>query len=206
VLNQLGSVAITTGDYARAGAYLNDAIALMRGLGGRRTGLAVSLNALGRIVLAEGDVSRAVALFEEALDIFAERNVREGLAWSYINLGLAGLEAGDLRAAARSLRLCLDLYVDLDMIVGITASLNGLAALAAAQGRPVDAARLSGAVERFCSEHDCHLTEFERTMAHATLDAARAALPVTELDDLLVDGMNLTLSGAVALGRTVAGA
>ena len=110
VLNQLGSVAITTGDYARAGIYLNDAITLMRGLGDRRTGLAVSLNALGRIVLAQGDVTQAVAHFEEALDIFAERNVREGLAWSYINLGLAGLQAGDrLAAAARSLRLCLDL-------------------------------------------------------------------------------------------------
>lgn len=204
VLNQLGSVAITTGDYARAGAYLNDAIALMRGLGGRRTGLAVSLNALGRIVLAEGDVSRAVALFEEALDIFAERNVREGLAWSNINLGLAGLQAGDLRAAVRSLRLCLNLYVDLDMIVGITASLNGLAALAAAQGNLVDAARLAGAVARLCQEHDCHLTEFERAIAYATLEAARAAVPLAELDGLVVEGAKLTLSGAVALGRTVA--
>ena len=205
VLNQLGSVAITAGDYARAGVYLNDAITLMRGLGDRRTGLAVSLNALGRIVLAQGDVTQAVAHFEEALDIFAERNVREGLAWSYINLGLAGLQAGDRRAAARSLRLCLDLYIELDMIVGIMASLNGLAALAATQGSPADAVRLAGAVDRLCLEHDCHLTEFERALANATLEAARGALPGSAVDDLLADGRKLALAGAVTLGRAVAG-
>jgi len=101
-------------------------------------------------------------------------------------------------------RLCLDLYVELDMIVGITASLNGLAALAAAQESPADAARLAGAVERLCREHDCHLTEFERSMTVATLATAIAALAPSMVDDLLAEGKNLTLAGAVTLGRAVA--
>lgn len=205
VLNQLGSTAITTGDYARAAAYLNDAIPLMRSLGDRRTGLAVSLNALGRIVLAQGETARSILLFEEALDIFAERNVREGLAWSYINLGLAGLYAGDLAAAARVLRLCLDLYVELDMIVGITASLNGLAALAVAQGRHADAARLVAAVERLCREHVCHLTEFEIGLTRSTLDQAKRALSGDEVVAMLDEGAHLSLANGVKLGRAISG-
>ena len=206
VLNQLGSVAITTGNYAQAASYLDEAIPLMRSLGERRTGLAVSLNALGRIVLAQGKTSQAVTCFDEALDIFAERNVREGLAWTHINLGLAWLQAGELPAAARALRACLDQYVELDMMIGVTAALNGLAALAAASGQHADAARLHAVVKRLCREHDCHLTEFELTLAGRTLDQVQAALPGDTIELLLDEGAHLSLANGVTLGRAIAGA
>jgi tetratricopeptide (TPR) repeat protein len=147
VLNQLGAVAVSTGDYARAARHLDEAIPLMRALGQGRTGLAVSLNALGRTVLAQGETTRAIALFEEALAIFRQRNVREGMAWSHINLALAQLQTADPVAAQRELGRCLAIYEELEMVTGLTATLNALAALAAMQTRYADAARLAGAAD-----------------------------------------------------------
>lgn len=199
VLNQLGAVAIMTGDYPRAAAYLDEAIPLARAQGHGRTGLAVSLNALGRTVLAQGETDRAIALFREALDIFEQRNLREGLAWTHINLGLAWLQAGQPEAAWEELRICLDLYLELDMIVGITASFNGLAAAAVALGQYAEGAQLSGLVKHLCHAHHCHFTEFEAQIRERTLARARAALSFAEWEKLQKEGENLTLGRAVTL-------
>ncbi|MBE2239422.1 MAG: tetratricopeptide repeat protein [Caldilineaceae bacterium] len=203
-LNQLGAAAIVTGDYARAERCLHESIPLMRSLGQGRTGLAVALNALGRTVLAHGEIARAITLFEEALAIFSQRNMREGRAWSHINLGLAWLQAGELDATQHQLRISLDLYVELEMMTGVTAALNALAAVAAAQARFADAVRLAGAVETLCREHDCHLTQFEENLHAAALSQARHGLTADEFDALHGEGSQLLLAHAVSLGRTIA--
>lgn len=203
VLNQLGTVMVSAGDYARAEGYLDEAIPLMRALGQGRTGLAVSLNALGRTVLAHGDAARAGRLFEEALVIFRQRNVREGIAWSYINLALAHLEAGDPVAAQRDLNRCLSIYVELEMITGMIATLNALAAAAALRTQYLAAARLAGAVSQLSRSYDCHLTEFElgiRARLLAELDSVLSPATATALQG---EGAALDLSGALALARTV---
>ncbi|MCL4825921.1 MAG: tetratricopeptide repeat protein [Caldilinea sp.] len=201
VLNQLGATVITIGDYARGMIYLDESIPLMRSLGQGRTGLAVSLNALGRIVLAQGNAERAIALFEEARSIFAQRNIREGVAWSYINLGLARLEVEDFDAAQDDLCTCLDLYLELDMMIGITASLNALAVAAAGQRRYADALRLSGVVERLCREHDLHFTEYELQIRDRTLAQLRAVVTDVAFTKYYAEGEMLSLSRAVALAR-----
>jgi predicted ATPase/DNA-binding XRE family transcriptional regulator len=203
VLNQLGAVAVGAGDYVRAARYLDEAIPLMRVLGQGRTGMAVSLNALGRTVLAQGEVGRAIALFEEALVIFRQRNVREGMAWSHINLALAHLQSANLETTRRDLGRCLVIYEELEMVIGLTATLNVLAAVATMQRRYTDAARLAGAVEQFCRAHDCHLTEFElgiRTRLLAELDNALSPEISTMLQR---EGARLDLPRAIALGHAI---
>jgi predicted ATPase/DNA-binding XRE family transcriptional regulator len=205
VLNQLASTANATGDYTSAATYLDESLRLMRGLGGGRAGLAVSLNMLGRNVLAQGETTQAIGFFEEALNIFTQRNIREGMAWSHINLGLARLQAGQPDAALAELRLCLEIYLELDMIVGVTASLNGLAAVALAQGRTADALRLTGAVDHLCREHQCHLTEFEMRIKERTVAQARRTVADEVAASLLEEGEALPLQQAVLLGRNAAG-
>ncbi|MFN3981559.1 MAG: tetratricopeptide repeat protein [Caldilinea sp.] len=200
-LNQLGATAITIGDYARGMVYLDESIPLMRSLGQGRTGLAVSLNALGRIVLAQGNTERAIALFEEARSIFVQRNIREGVAWSHINLGLARLEGGDFDTAQDELCTCLDLYLELDMVIGVTASLNALVAVAVGQRRYADALRLYAVVERLCRQHDCHLTEYEMQIRNRTLAQLRAAVTDAAFIKYNAEGETMSLPRAVALAR-----
>lgn len=203
VLNQLGAVMVSIGDYARAARYLDEAIPLMRALGQGRTGLAVSLNALGRTVLAQGDAVRASRLFEEALAIFRQRNVREGVAWSHINLALAHLEIGDLAMAQRDLGRCLAIYAELEMITGLIATLNALAAMAARQAQHVDAAHLAGAVAQLCRTYDCHLTEFELGIrAHLLVELDSVLTPATSTT-LQHEGSALDLPAALALGHAL---
>jgi predicted ATPase/DNA-binding XRE family transcriptional regulator len=204
VLNQLGAVAVSTGDYARAARHLDEAIPLMRALGQGRTGLAVSLNALGRTVLAQGETTRAIALFEEALAIFRQRNVREGMAWSHINLALAQLQTADPVAAQRELGRCLAIYEELEMVTGLTATLNALAALAAMQTRYADAARLAGAAGQLCHDYDCHLTEFELGIHTRLLVELDNALTPATAATLQCEGARFDLPRAVALGRSIA--
>jgi len=204
VLNQLGAVAVGVGDYARAARHLDEAIPLMRSLGQGRTGLAVSLNALGRTVLAQGETARAITLFEEALAIFRQRNVREGMAWSHINLALAQLQAADPVAAQREAGRCLAIYEELEMVTGLTAILNALAVLAAMRTEYADAARLAGAVGQLCQDYDCHLTEFELGLRTRLLVELDHALTPTAAATLQCEGARFDLPRAIALGHSIA--
>lgn len=202
-LNQLGAMMVSTGDYGRAARYLDEAIPLMRALGQKRTGLAVSLNALGRTVLAQGEVSRAIGLFEEALMIFRQRNMREGVAWSHINLALAHLQAEDSAAARRDLGRCLAIYTELEMVTGLIATLNVLTAVAARHSQYTEAARLAGAVEQLCRAYDCHLTEFELDIRARMLTELERVLPPATLTMLQREGERLDLPDALALGQVL---
>ena len=66
VLANLGLVARSQGDYARARALLEECLALRRGLGDTR-GIASSLTNLGLVAQNQGDLPRAAALLDESL-------------------------------------------------------------------------------------------------------------------------------------------
>jgi predicted ATPase/DNA-binding XRE family transcriptional regulator len=85
-LNGAGALASRQGDYQRARALHEEALALQRSLGNRR-GEAITLNNLGTVAQEQGDHVRAIALYEESIAIKRELSDPRTIAVSLCNLG-----------------------------------------------------------------------------------------------------------------------
>lgn len=175
VLNQLSANASARGDYERAGRLLDESLPIMRELQGTGGGVAVALNLLGRIVLWQGDAVRAIALFEEALAITSQRHSREGQAWALLNLGLAHLAQQNLSAAAEAFQADLAINQELGRKGGMMAALEGLAAVAAAEGDRTSAQQLLAQAAQLRTESGQPLTTYELAMHERTLAQIQAA-------------------------------
>ena len=179
------------GDYDRAIALLEEALALYRELGDRR-GVAITLVNLGFAVLHQGDKERAAMLRQDVEALRGETLDRFTLAWLTMFLGLAALYEGDYERSGALARESLAIYRELgdtrgvfmchvglgygelamgnhepaaalleDALRLLRGSVDkfclaygffGLAAVAAARGQPVRAARLWGATEALREE------------------------------------------------------
>jgi predicted ATPase/DNA-binding SARP family transcriptional activator/DNA-binding CsgD family transcriptional regulator len=93
-LYEAGWIELFRGNYERARALLEEALALFRGLGDRR-GVATSLVNLGFAALHLGDKERAKVLRQEIEQLRGEPLDRFTLAWLTTFLGLAALYEGD---------------------------------------------------------------------------------------------------------------
>ena len=93
-LNGTGLLTYMQGDYPRAGALSEEALALERELGDKR-GTASSLNNLGNVASDQGDYLQAMALHKEALALQRELGDKGGAAGSLNNLGIVARKQGD---------------------------------------------------------------------------------------------------------------
>ncbi len=95
-----GAIAWSQGDFARATAWLEEALAINHRLG-RKHHLARAMAFLGNTARSQGDFARAAALHEQALATYDELENRWGSAWSIYDLGLVARDQGaDTRARA----------------------------------------------------------------------------------------------------------
>ena len=102
---------------------------------------------LGQLMLQQGEQARARDLFEEGRSSFKEAGDHAGMADALIGLANAVMMQGDFAAAHD---LCQESFLILQRIYYqelVPPCLEGLAAVAAAQGEPLWAARLWGAAE-----------------------------------------------------------
>jgi predicted ATPase/DNA-binding XRE family transcriptional regulator len=90
----VGSIATEQGDYERATASLERALATAKAAGDRAVE-ALALTDLGSIARQQGAYERAARFHEEALAVRLETEDRRGIAVSLGNLGLASLYQGD---------------------------------------------------------------------------------------------------------------
>ena len=115
----LGIIAFVDGDYAAAGALLEESIALLR-TRGDTFNLAIRLNNLGNVALMQGDYARARTLHQEGLGLRQELQDKWGIAVSLVGLGGAAIGAGApepgtrLLAAAAALLDTLGVQLELD--------------------------------------------------------------------------------------------
>jgi predicted ATPase/DNA-binding winged helix-turn-helix (wHTH) protein len=125
-LHGAGVLARNQGDYAAAGQFLEEGIAIRRQHGDRR-GVASSLGSLGNVASERGDYAAGRSFHEECLAIYRELNDRLGTASALNNLGVAITYSGDFRAARALHEESLALRRELGDRWGTAASLMNMA-------------------------------------------------------------------------------
>lgn len=140
----LGCLAMIGDDMPRGRALLGDALERFRSLGELTTLVILAQVELAMAHAFEGQLDSALALGEEARDIAAESGERWALSYALYVLSYAHMARGD-RDAARTLSVeCLAVKREFHDVVGMTMSLEILAALTADE-EPVRAAEMLGA-------------------------------------------------------------
>jgi len=92
-------LALRRGDYAHAGAWREESLALCREVGDPQL-IAESLLTLGSVAAVQGDSDRAIALFEESLRLARPVNDRRTVAHALNQIGEAARDSGDDARAA----------------------------------------------------------------------------------------------------------
>ncbi|MDQ4127773.1 MAG: tetratricopeptide repeat protein, partial [Actinomycetota bacterium] len=98
-LTEAGMFAWRQGEYEKAAALHEEALALHRELGDER-GIGFALNSLGAQELEKGDYERAEQLFEEALSLSRELGDRRTVGYALRNLGEVARHRGEYGRAA----------------------------------------------------------------------------------------------------------
>ena len=134
-----GSLAYAQGDYPRAVALHEDALALNRVLEDP-CGVAAALNNLGNVAFQQDEYERAKALHEESLALRRSLGDTWGIAASLGNLGHVADLQGDFRRAEALFGEALALQRSLGDTWGIATSLNNLGLVVKHQGEYARAA------------------------------------------------------------------
>jgi len=136
-----GRLAMWQGDYVVAGNWLEEATALGRAAGDRRT-VALALNSLGVLAAQQGDMERAGARWVDSLALMREVGDRRGVATVLHNLGNVAAYQGDLERAAASYAEAVVLARQDGDQQGIALSLSNLGAVARMRGEVTQAEAL----------------------------------------------------------------
>lgn len=201
-LINLGLMTIFERNYAAAQPLIEEGLALKQAVGDRQ-GVAQSLIALGEVARCQGDYETAEVHYGKSLVLAREVGDQETEAWSLHNQGYVAHQRGELRQAAALFEASLALFRKQGQKVGMVSCVAGLAAVAGAEKRFDQAAKLFGAVAGQIEairarldlsdsiEHKRHLATVQ-----AQLDEATFAVAWTE-------GRAMTLEQAVryALGE-----
>lgn len=196
-LEKLARQALRAGDLDSASARLSEAAELARRTGDTYS-LALALNELGDVERARGAHPRAGALYEESRRLFADLGLG---AQPYLvhNLGYVALAAGDCVGATAHFMQALTQYRRLGEGRGVGECLIGFGAVAAAEGRAADAARLFGAGDAALEELGTQLWPSNRPDFERWLARARRGLAGRDFDRAWADGRLLSLEQAIVL-------
>jgi predicted ATPase/class 3 adenylate cyclase len=197
-LNSLGIARNHLGDLDGARPLLAESIAIAREIG-NPIRLAAALTNLGQLESAAGDFDRASQALQEALTIDLEQGDLLGAALDRQSLALVSLRAGRPGEARDLLSGTFD-YVASSGNASFLANILELsAAITAADGEPLRAARLTGAAESIRQQWGMRRTEREDARMEQYLAPARAAVSSREWAAELAAGQALTQHEAVTL-------
>jgi predicted ATPase/class 3 adenylate cyclase len=194
-LTELASTALAQGDHAAGLGLLAEARPLWQAVGDRSGG-AWLLELAGDVARARGDLPRAAALYEESLATWRELGSRQHAALLLRQLGQVATRQDAPERATALLRTSLAELLEVGDRAGIALCLVGLAA--AAERRPIRAARLLGAAEARCEALGLRLWAVERDEWARTTARARAQLGEAAFAAAWTAGQALPLEQAVA--------
>jgi non-specific serine/threonine protein kinase len=195
-LGSLGVVARYQGDYDRAVALYEESLSLRRAARDK-VGIALSLLTLGVVAVHRGDPHRARAMLEESQSLFQEVADAQGLANVKKSLGDLARYQGDLDRAVATYVESLILSIDPNNRRGIAQAFQGLAGVATARRRFVQAARLFGAAEKARRAIGFALPLDERKEHDRDVAKVRAALGPEALAEAWAAGEAMATQQAV---------
>ena len=186
----LAVIAVSNSDYERAARLNEETIELARAADERRV-LSTAINNLGDLALHRGRYDDAAYWTSEAVALARELRHREGLTLALLNLGQACLHLGRQDEASASFEEAFALARELGYQEALAYALEGLAALLAARGEPVRAARMVGAAELLLEKLGASLDRAAQELHERTLDLARVDLSEELLAAHLREGRSL---------------
>ncbi|MEW5717170.1 MAG: tetratricopeptide repeat protein, partial [Chloroflexota bacterium] len=198
-LRNLGLVAHLQGDYQSARTFLDQSLTVGRELGpAGKYGVGWSLIFLGDAALNQGNVEQAEAYYGESVVMLRELGEKSFLAYSLRRLGISALHRGDYARAAMLCQESLELNVELEERPGVAMCLAAIAAIIAAQGKVVQAARLFGAVQALMETLTAPFPVIDRSEYERNWAAVRAALDEATCATAYVAGRGMTIEQAIA--------
>ena len=184
-LAALGGVALARGDRATARTLHSQGLAERRRVGDR-PGMPAALAALAEVARLDGDPDAAGTMLEEALSVATELDDRHCVTLSLLHLARLARHQGDPVRADTLYRRAMPVVVGDDRrldeggevppTAGTATWLEGLGAIAVADGRPDRAARLLGAADALRQAIGTPLPAHEAADRNDTVAGCSAAL------------------------------
>ena len=199
-LNVLTTLAGLAGEYDRARAHCDEAVELARSVGSRR------IESIALFVLAEAALqARCYAELDEvghrALELARSVDDQEAMALALCRLGIGAVHECRFGDASGQLGKALEYAATLGFPATGAICCYGLAAVAAAAGDGVRAARLLGAADSLRRSSGSLLLPAEAAARDDTLAAIRRLLTEDEAETALEEGRRLRLDQALAEAR-----
>ena len=177
-------------------ALLEESLALHRELSDRR-GVAKVLWALGAASSTAGDLNAAEERFRESLAVFRELDDRFMTGWALYELGAVASKKMDLASAHSLTTKALTVFEAVHDVTGIVLCLDGLAAMAEAEGNLERGMRLAGAAAALQASGGVDFAAVARRMMGREDLAARAQSD-PQLAAAWAEGQAMTTEQAVA--------
>jgi predicted ATPase/DNA-binding SARP family transcriptional activator len=197
-LYNLGLVECDDLAFDLARQHFNECLELSRSIEAPRF-LGCVLDRLGYVAFLTGDREAATVLCRESLLIFRTQEDQHHIPISLNTLSYLAIDAGDYSAARAMLTESLILRQAARNYTGTVDSLNGFAALAAAESVPLRAARLWGAAETLSVKMNCPLARPEHAVRKHSMSAPRAQLGDSAFEAAMEAGRHLSMEQACAL-------
>ena len=199
-LAALGKVALARGERGRARALHAEGLAERRRVGDR-PGMPASLSALAELSRLDGDALTATALLEEALAVATELDDRHCATLALLHLARLARDQGEPARADALYRQASPVADDghVPPTAHTATWLEGLAAVALADGRLDRAARLLGAADALRHATGTPLPAHEAADRNDAVAGASAGLGETPFRAALAAGRSMSLDDAARL-------
>lgn len=192
MLNGLGHIALSNGDYDRAQALGEESLPLLKALGDHWY-MAESLYLIAYGFSGQGNYATARALGKESLALCKEIGDRRGIADVLHALGLFSYRQNDYDAAHAFYQESLAVSEEAGEKWVATLCLVGLGEVAAAEGQAVWAAQLWGAAETFLTLTGTFIPPAERATYEYSVVATRTELGERAFASAWAQGRTMTL-------------
>ena len=185
-------------DFESALQHTGEALELSRSLGDE-FGTAAALARLGDIALAQGNNDEAVQFTSESLELFRKLGYVQGITAKLSNLAAAEIMRGNLQSAESSLSESLELCLKIGDTTITQLVLDGFAALRTAEGKYVDAARISGATGKMVESLGVLVQPADERVRAFYLEELDKVLDAAELAKARAEGERMSLEDVAAL-------
>ena len=196
-LSAFGLVYMHLQDAQHSAADLKQGLALYRELDDK-WGIAFCLSNMGQLVAMQGDLAQATNLHAESVALYWEAGDKSAIVVSQYLMAMTLLLQGDLEWASSLLQSGLGLAAEVKQKQYLAQCLEGLAGVAAAQGRADRSARLWGAATALRAASGNPISPTQKTLYEPFIAQARNQLGGATFETEWAKGEALSMAQAIA--------